>query len=128
MRTILFFLVAMSLILQCAKAQTSNKDSIVKIAKADVMNFRLNDDDLKRFRQNRHNRNSDYFKPLSINVSNRGLLRDSVYVKAYRELAYKKTKRRRTVGHYAIFGGIALVIVLAIATASAYTSVVAGYQ
>ncbi|MBS1532135.1 MAG: hypothetical protein JSU01_17670 [Bacteroidetes bacterium] len=48
---------------------------------------------------------SDFFKPIPSAVSDTSLLRDSVYVAAYREEAWKRTRRRRTFGHYAIIGG-----------------------
>jgi hypothetical protein len=48
---------------------------------------------------------SDFFKPIPSAVSDTALLRDSVYVTAYREEAWKRTRSRRTFGHYAIIGG-----------------------
>lgn len=51
---------------------------------------------------------SDFFKPIPSAVSDTTLLRDSVYVTAYREEAWKRTRRRRTFGHYAIIGGSVL--------------------
>jgi len=48
---------------------------------------------------------SDFFKPIPSAVSDTTLLRDSVYVTAYREEAWKRTRSRRTFGHYAIIGG-----------------------
>ena len=48
---------------------------------------------------------SDFFKPIPSAVSDTTLLRDSVYVTAYREEAWKRTRARRTFGHYAIIGG-----------------------
>jgi hypothetical protein len=48
---------------------------------------------------------SDFFKPVPLAVSDTALLRDSVYVKTYREEAWKRTRRRRTFGHYALVTG-----------------------
>ena len=55
------------------------------------------------FSNYRHNRElaSDYFKPVASAVSDTALLKDSVYVNAYREKAWQRTRHRRTVGHYA---------------------------
>ncbi|WP_426670907.1 hypothetical protein ACPPVU_06670 [Mucilaginibacter sp. McL0603] len=59
---------------------------------------------------------SDYFKPVASAVSDTTLLTDSVYVKAYREKAWQRTRHRRTAGHYVLIAGIvdagAAVIVL----------------
>jgi len=48
---------------------------------------------------------SDFFKPIPSAVGDTALLRDSVYITAYREEAWKRTRSRRTFGHYAIIGG-----------------------
>jgi len=55
------------------------------------------------FKTYRRNRElvSDFFKPDSSAVSNPALLKDSVYVKTYRAEAWKRTRKRRTFGHYA---------------------------
>jgi hypothetical protein len=58
---------------------------------------------------------SDFFKPIPSAVSDTALLRDSVYVTAYREEAWKRTRSRRTFGHYAIIGGSVVGGVTAIA-------------
>ncbi|MBS1527441.1 MAG: hypothetical protein JST19_17470 [Bacteroidetes bacterium] len=111
-----------------AKAQTAPADSITKIARADAKNFRLNKQDFKKFRKDRRNANSDYFKPARANVSNAALLGDSVYVKAYRAAAYAKTRHRHTTGHYVLLGGIALTVVALVAVAAATNSVLTGYH
>jgi hypothetical protein len=49
---------------------------------------------------------SDYFNPVASAVSDTALLRDSVYVNAYREKAWHRTRHRRTVGHYALMTGV----------------------
>ncbi len=51
---------------------------------------------------------SDYFKPVASAVSDTALLRDSVYVNAYREKAWDRTRHRRTAGHYVLMGGVVL--------------------
>lgn len=56
------------------------------------------------YRRNRE-LTSDYFKPVASAVSDTTLLKDSVYVKAYREKAWQRTRHRRTAGHYAWMTG-----------------------
>ncbi|OKS89562.1 hypothetical protein [Mucilaginibacter polytrichastri] len=58
---------------------------------------------------------SDYFKPNNVTTRDTALLRDSIYVKAFRDAAYQRTTARRTAGHYiAIFGGVAAGVALII--------------
>jgi len=69
----------------------------------------------KVYRRNRELA-SDYFKPVPSAVSDTTLLKDSVYVKTYREEAWKRTRRRRTFGHYAwvssaVIGGAEIIAV-----------------
>jgi hypothetical protein len=110
------------------EAQTTAADSLVKVAQADAKNFRLNNVDFKRFRKNRGNSGSDYFKPLAADVSNSALLSDSVYVMAYRQAAYAKTHHRHTAGHYILWGGVGLAVVVLVATAAASNSVLTGWH
>jgi hypothetical protein len=124
-KVFLFLFVAVTAMLN-AKAQTMNRDSVIRIAKA--QNFKLNDADLERFRKTGRNGNSDYFKPISSGVSDVSLLKDSTYVKAYREMAFKKTKRRHTAGHFVLIGGIVAVVAIAVIYAATYTAVVTGYH
>ena len=121
-------------------AQNAKTDSIVKIATADAQNFQLKKPDMEKFRMDRRDQQvgvrnpskmfdrnymeqvrtqkvdytSDYFKPTKAMVSDSTLLKDSVYVKAFRDAAYNKTVKRHA-GHYiAIFGSIAAGIALII--------------
>ena len=110
------------------KAQTTGTDSLVNIARADAKNFRLNDADFKQFRKNRHNSGSDYFKPVAANVSHSALLNDSVYVAAYRQAAYAKTRHRHTVGHYVLWGGAAIAVVVLVSAAAANNAVLTGWH
>jgi hypothetical protein len=90
-----------------AQKKFTNKQ-IIAFAKVDANNFKLNDKDLKDFRK-RRDINAVYFKPDSNSTSNYALINDSTYIKAYTEKAYRKTEKRRTFGHYALIGGIAVV-------------------
>jgi hypothetical protein len=111
-----------------AKAQTTGTDSLIRIARADAKNFRLNDANFKKFRKNRRNSSSDYFKPVAANVSNSALLNDSVYVAAFRQEAYAKTRHRHTAGHYVLWGGAAVAVVVLVAAAAANNSVLTGWN
>ena len=126
----LFFITLLlaSITTLAARAQTTATDSLVRIAQADAKNFRLNDADFKKFRKNRGNSGSDYFKPQAANVSNTALLNDSVYVMAYRQAAYAKTRHRHTVGHYILWGGVGLTVVILVASAAASNSVLTGWN
>ncbi|WP_183575629.1 hypothetical protein HDF18_17170 [Mucilaginibacter sp. X5P1] len=100
-------------------------DSLVHIAQSDAHKFRLNDADMKKFRKDRHNSTSDYFKPVKTSVSDTTLLQDSAYVKAYRAAAYNKTRKRRTVWHdvwvgTAVLYGASLVVIMAIVFSPGY--------
>ena len=86
-------------------AQVLNKDSVVKIAYTDAQKFKMGNEDLKRFRRNKYNANSDLFKPATAAVSDSALLADSAYVTAYRIAAYDRTVKRRTTGHKLLVGG-----------------------
>lgn len=101
-RALMFTLLLMSFSAVKLQAQKTRKDSITRIAQADSKNFRLNKTDLKKFRKDRRNYNSDFFKPPKVRDST--LLKDSLYLKAFRDAAYKKTRKRRTAGHYVIIG------------------------
>ncbi|OAQ42255.1 hypothetical protein A5893_03850 [Pedobacter psychrophilus] len=99
----------------------SNNDSLKQAALADVNVFKLNKPDLITFRKaGRSNFRSDYFKPNTNTTRDTSLLKDSVYVQAFREAAFVKTRKRRTTGHYlavggAIYLGVSLVAALVIA-------------
>lgn len=97
-------------------AQTLSVDSLKIIAYQDTRKFKLNKADLKTFRKNKNNSTSDYFKPTATYTSNLNFLKDSTYVKAFREAAYIKTKRRKTVAHYVLVGGIVYAIAIAVIT------------
>ncbi len=89
-------------------AQDKKTDSTVlkaKFAISDAKHFKLDKQVWKAYRKHGINYTSDYFKPTTINTAHSELLTDSVYVKAFREAAYKKTTRKRTFGHYVLVGG-----------------------
>jgi len=119
-------LLLISLLILCCgalRAQTTHKDSVTAIATADTKNFMLNKEDLKTFRRMAHRRRySDLFKPKAADVSDIQLLKDSDYVQAYRHVAFIKTRKRHTTGHYivvigsAIIGGSIVLISIILAT------------
>ena len=113
----LTIVILLSLLALKAQAQNLREDSIKKIAITDAKKFKLDKADLRVFRRNRSNLASDYFKPVRAAVSDTALLKDSVYVKAYREKAWNRTRHRRTVWHYAwmteaIVGGAEVVALI----------------
>lgn len=97
-------------------AQVISAEMAKAKAQADVQKFKLNKADLKIFKENGKNPNSDFFKPTATYTINSSLLSDSTYVKEFRALAYKKTKRRKTAGYYILVGGVAFAVVTAIVT------------
>ena len=84
-----------------AQGQSAGTDSVAKMATADAKKFRLDRADMRKFRKDRRNSGSDYFKPSAAYARDSTLLKDSVYVAAFRQAAYNKTRKRRTVLHYA---------------------------
>nr|WP_294948459.1 hypothetical protein [uncultured Mucilaginibacter sp.] len=93
--------------------------AIVKIVKADLKNFKLDKQLWKDFKARQFGVTSDHFKPVKAGVSDSTLLNDSVYVKAYRAGAAKKTSKRHTTAHYFLFAGGASIIVLAVVVLTA---------
>jgi hypothetical protein len=113
-----FILLILSFLIAGVEAQTPNRDSITRIAKQDAELFWLNKKDLKTFRKDRHNYTSDFFKPIKAVVSDTALLKDSVYVKAYRRIAFEKTRKRHTIGHYVLWSYAVLALTLGFAYAT----------
>jgi hypothetical protein len=99
-----------------ARCQTTHRDSVLKAARADARDFRLDDAIWKKYKRGLP-ATSDYFKPFSVKQGDKALLTDSVYVQAYRKEAFKRNKHRRTPWHYVLVGGsvAAGVVVLGIA-------------
>lgn len=84
--------------------QATHRDSIIKIARADAKNFRLDNATWKKYRHTLAY-TSDYFKPNRSDLKDTTLLGDSVYVDAYRHAAFKRNKQRHTPWHYVLLGG-----------------------
>jgi len=105
MKKLLYIILISSCTLQLS-AQQSHQDSIITIAKADVRKHKLSRAAFKGFRKDRGNFRSDYLKPDSSTTNNFNLLKDSTYVQTYKEWMYKKSRTRRTTGHYFLVGGI----------------------
>jgi len=108
-------------------AQTSHKDSVTEIARADTKSFMLNKEDLKTFRRlGPKRRFSDLFKPNAANVSNIKLLNDSDYVQAYRHIAFIKTRKGHSAGHYiliigsSIVGAVVIISIIVLSTGAIY--------
>jgi len=103
----------------------ARRDSVVKIAQKDAKKLKLSKADLKVFRRDRTNQSGDFFEPDKTTTPDTTLLRDSVYVHAFRMAAYKRYKHKRTAAHYAIVGEVflasAFVILLIAALATGKT-------
>jgi len=112
MKKLLYIILISSCTLQLS-AQQSHQDSIITIAKADVRKHKLSRAAFKGFRKDRGNFRSDYLKPDSSTTSNYSLLKDSTYVQAYKGWMYKKSRTRRTTGHYVLIGSIINTVVSA---------------
>lgn len=82
----------------------AQRDSVVKAARAEARNFRLDDATWKKYRH-KLPYTSDYFKPQATDLKNTVLLRDSAFLDAYRHAAYKRNKHRHTPWHYVLVGG-----------------------
>lgn len=100
----------LSVIGSSVSAQSLPNDDLEMIARRDVKTFKLTEADLKLFRRGKSHRTSDYFKPTLSNVSDPALLKDSTYVKMYRNFAYSKTSNRKGAGEYMIIAGAIVVL------------------
>lgn len=112
LRTILLLLLLSASAFAALCQQQAHLDSLVKIARADAKNFRLDDATWKKYKRTLPY-TSDYFKPHETNLKNTSLLSDSTYVDTYRHAAFESNKHRHTPWHYVLVGGsIAAGIVL----------------
>lgn len=82
---------------------------MVKLAKVDARNFRLDKDSMEDFRKSGKKYQSKYFEPKIENVPDPKLLKDPDYLQAYRDAVFDRTKRRRTPGHYILIAGVVYV-------------------
>ncbi len=86
-------------------AQETVVDSIklkTKTATEHAKRFKLDKQTWKVYRKHGINYTSDHFKPNTVNSAHPEWLTDSVYVKTFREAAYKKTIRRSLIRHYIV--------------------------
>lgn len=88
------FLLLIFIMLGQLYAQEIRSDSLEikrKIAFSDGKYFKPTKQIRKAYRNRTLTNTSDYFNPTAKTVSNSGLLKDSAYVKFYKEAAYKNT-------------------------------------
>jgi len=90
--------------ISAAHGQSTHRDSIIKAARADAKQFRLEDAVWKQYKR-KLPATSDYFKPTQVKQRNPAVLSDSLYVQTYRKEAFKRNKHRRTPWHYVLVGG-----------------------
>ena len=99
-----------------------NRDSTVDIAhtismgKRDGNRFRLNKIQLQKFKHDMKNAGSDLFKPTLHTVSDTMLLKDSVYVNAFRMAAYNRAMKygKQTVAGRVFLGVFGVTFVIAV--------------
>lgn len=127
-----YILLVLSLISSDLKAQVDSLAAATR-AEIDAAHFKLNKADLAQFRKDRAayrsntrsnlslNGNkihseynkidymSDFFKPTRQTTTDTTLLNDSVYVRAFRSIAYKKTTNRHSAMHYVGIGAVIVV-------------------
>ena len=113
---VLLFLVCSCFNLLLAQVVQSDSSALkIKVAKADARHFRPNKQIRKAYRKKELSNTSDYFKPSNQTVSNSKLLNDSIYVKTYKTIAYKKTITQiRSIGTiigFTIIIGIVVIVV-----------------
>ncbi len=99
MKTILLLLfIAAITATQHAAAQTASADSAqtIETAKSDAHRFKLNNENLKKFRTEHYPATSDHFKPSAMEAPNTALLDDSLYVQTFRTAAYYRALNYRT--------------------------------
>lgn len=104
MLRIIFLCLLFMVCFSAAQGQSTHRDSVLKAARADVRDFRLDDAIWKKYKRSLP-ATSDYFKPFAVKQGSEALLTDSVYVQAYRKEAFKRNKHRRTPWHYVWVGG-----------------------
>ncbi|MDF2430671.1 MAG: hypothetical protein JWP44_302 [Mucilaginibacter sp.] len=99
MKSIVCVLLFMVVLTMQAWAQTAPYDSakVIRDARRYARGFRLKDRDLKKFNQAYFPEVSDYFKPTAKHVPDTVMLKDSLYVKTYRNVAFYNAVNQRPV-------------------------------
>jgi hypothetical protein len=111
-KTLILTLFIMLFVSASLLAQTISRDSMINKATADGRTLRLTPTERQRFKAEGKDPGSDLFKPNTAIVSDASLLKDSVYVKAFRMAAYKRNKH--TTWHYVLWGTVAVYAVACI--------------
>jgi len=84
----------------------AGRDSIINVAQRDAKTFKLSRAGLAVFKKGGTNYGGDIFKPNATTTADTTLLRDSVYVKTFKETAYNKYKRNQYSTRYTLFNGL----------------------
>jgi len=104
MKTLVIVLVFIAFTGSGVFAQTpAGRDSVTKIAQKDARVLKLSKADLKTFRKDLTNYNVDYFNPNQTTTADTALLRDPVYVTAFKEAAYARYRGNQYAARYALF-------------------------
>lgn len=99
--------------------QTDSTSLKTTFATSDARRFKPTKQIRIDYRKHSLSNTSDYFKPTIQNVSNPGLLKDSIYVKSFKNAAYKnsirkiKFKQKIIIGSIVVAGLVALPFVVA---------------
>lgn len=91
-------------------AQTIHPNTVNDIAYRDAANFKLN---------NKEKINLEYFSPSEHDVSDPLLLNNPEYIKAFKNFAFKKERKKRTFLHYVLIGATTFGTAVAITTLGA---------
>lgn len=106
MKTIGFCFVVVLMMNPIAQGQSVEKDSLTLIAKRDARHFKLADAAWAMYKKHDFPYTSDYFTPNKTYTPDTALLRDSVYVNAFRWYASGQNARRHTIGHGIVVAGL----------------------
>ena len=112
-KSLLFALALTTVVYANSYSQTMNPDSLKTLAIKDAGKFKLEKERLEKFKKHRSDASSDFFKPTTADASSATLLNDSIYVKTFREAAYKKTKKLNAKGEHKRIGVLGYVAALA---------------
>ena len=91
-------------------------DSLKKAIQTSIDLFKPSSADYRHFRKSNYNYQSDLLKPTPATVPDTLLLKDSLFVREYRNAAYAKIRNRRSTGHHFLVGGTIAISAMLVAT------------
>jgi len=93
--TAMLFAVLLCTLKSTAQNKAADLETLTNKARFDARRFRRDKTQLSKFKTFNFPTSSDYFKPRALSVSDSTLLRDSVFVNAYRTAAFYNTVNMR---------------------------------